>query len=58
MLPTPPAECGQPVAVPDPKKGQDARAFAARTRGALIVANSRIVDCEAFRRDVWRDFSR
>jgi hypothetical protein len=46
------------VAVPEPQKGQDARVFAARTRGALIEANGRLADDAAFQQDVWRDFSR
>jgi len=44
-LPSPAAagDLLKPVPVPQPKRGDDARSFAARTRAALVEANGRIV---------------
>ena len=43
--------------VPQPVKGQDARAFAAVTRVALLNANQRLVNDKSFQVDVWKRFS-
>ena len=51
-LPDAPALFGSPVVVPDPRRGEDARLFAARTRKALLEGNQRLRDDGAFYRDV------
>lgn len=56
-LPPAPAEFGLPVPVPQPVKGQDARAFAAVTRVALLNANQRLANDKSFQADVWKRFS-
>lgn len=43
--------------MPDPRKGEDARLFAARTRKALLEGNQRLRDDGAFYRDVREKFS-
>ncbi len=43
--------------MPAPAKGEDARAFAAETRGALAKANGRLADDAAFYGDVRKNFS-
>lgn len=55
-LPSRPAQFGQPVPVPDPRKGQDARAFAAETRKSVLEANQRLRNDDLFYTDVERDF--
>lgn len=47
-LPAPPPAFGKPVAVPDPAAGQSAKAYAAQALGALITANTRLVNDRAF----------
>jgi hypothetical protein len=44
------------VAVPAAKKGADVRAFAARTQGALLEANARLLNDRRFYADVLREF--
>ena len=56
-LPPAPATFGLPVPVPVPTKGEDARAFAAITRGALLNANQRLINDKAFYSDVLVRFS-
>lgn len=55
-LPSAPALFGSPVVVPDPRRGEDARLFAARTRKALLEGNQRLRDDGAFYRDVREKF--
>ncbi|MFT4097047.1 MAG: hypothetical protein QM651_07970 [Rhodoblastus sp.] len=47
---------GRPVVVPAPRRGQDARLFAAQTRRALLEANQRLQDDAAFYDDVQQRF--
>jgi len=56
-LPAPPAGFGEPVPVPVPRAGQDARAVAARAYGALRQANTRLEADGAFYADVRARFS-
>jgi hypothetical protein len=58
FLPAAPSTFGQPVPVPKPVKGEDARVFAAKTRGALIDANGRLASDAAFYADVRGNFSK
>lgn len=51
-LPVAPAGFGEPVPVPVPRAGQDARAVAARAYGALRQANGRLEADRAFYDDV------
>jgi hypothetical protein len=55
-LPGKPALFGVPVAVPQPKAGQDARLYAAQTRKSVIEANARLRNDGTFYDDVRRDF--
>mgnify|MGYP000857564169 CR=1 FL=1 len=55
-LPPAPSTFGLPVAVPEPRKGQDVRVFAAGTRRALLEANQRLRDDGSFYRDVQQKF--
>ena len=57
ILPAPPAGFGEPVAVPVPRAGQDARSVAARAFGALRQANGRLEADRAFYDDVRTRFS-
>jgi hypothetical protein len=56
-LPAAPAGFGEPVPVPVPRAGQDARAVAARAYGALRQANGRLEADRAFYDDVLTRFS-
>ena len=55
-LPAAPTFFGAPVAVPDPRLGEDARGYAARALGALGKANGRLAVDRAFYRDVRTGF--
>ncbi|MDF2114779.1 hypothetical protein PY365_04285 [Roseiarcaceae bacterium H3SJ34-1] len=55
-LPAAPADFGKPVAIP--ARTQDARAWAARARGAIDTANGRLKNDAQFYGDVQRDFGR
>lgn len=55
-LPDAPALFGKPVPIPEPRRGQDARVFAAATRKAALEANQRLRDDAEFYRDVQTSF--
>lgn len=55
-LPDAPQQFGKPVSIPEPRRGQDARVFAAATRKAALEANQRLRDDAAFYRDVQTNF--
>lgn len=55
-LPDAPQLFGRPVTIPEPRKGQDARVFAAATRKAALEANQRLRDDAEFYRDVQENF--
>ena len=52
VLPAPPESFGQPVAIPMPSVGLDARILAARRKAALLEANRRLLDAAAFYQQV------
>ena len=55
-IPDAPQLFGRPVPIPEPRKGQNARVFAAATRKAALEANQRLRDDAAFYRDVQEQF--
>jgi hypothetical protein len=55
-LPEPPPSFGAVVALPAPVAGQDARAFAAKERAAIVEANSRLRNDRSFYSDVQSKF--
>jgi len=56
-LPPAPSTFGLPVPLPNPHKGQDARAFAAKERAVILEANQRLRNDAAFYSDVVSKFS-
>lgn len=56
-LPDPPSKFGQPVPLPKPVKGKSVRTFALQNRLGLIEANQRLVNDDAFYRDVREGYS-
>ena len=57
-LPVAPADFGLAVQAPRARAGDNAKAFAARTAGALTQANRRLSDDAAFYDDVRAKFSK
>lgn len=48
---------GESVKIPQPKKGEDARVFAARERAAILEGNQRLRNDRSFYQDVLDKFS-
>lgn len=55
-LPVPPSLFGKSVAIPEPHAKESAKGYAARTLGALSVADGRLGDDAAFYADVQSRF--